>query len=165
MQADSLPPEPRAKPFSVEEPQVASGGAAGAPLGPRVLPPLLGAAVLSLFSETLPGLAPGASLSMMLSKHTPGLFPRTGRVVELITSPILPSPLLPTEGAGVSGRRPTRRPGRPELPHREGVRADPGIPVYWILFSLFKRCRACNYLEDGNPWLDATTHSGNAGEL
>lgn len=64
---------------------------------------------------------------MMLSKHTPGLFPRTGRVVESITSPILPSPLLPTEGAGVSGRRPTRRPERPELPHREGVRADPGI--------------------------------------
>lgn len=37
--------------------------------------------------------------------------------------------------------------------------------VYWILFSLSKRCRACNYLEDGNPWLDAAAHSGNAGEL
>lgn len=100
---------------------------------------------------------------MMLSKHTPGLFPRTGRVVESITSPILPSPLLPTEGAGVSGRRPTRRPERPELPHREGVRADPGILD--SILSLSKRCRACNYLEDGNPWLDAAAHSGNAGEL
>ncbi|XP_070220323.1 retinoic acid receptor beta isoform X3 [Bos mutus] len=27
------------------------------------------------------------------------------------------------------------------------------------------RCRACNYLEDGNPWFDAAAHSGNAGEL
>lgn len=49
--------------------------------------------------------------------------------LESITCPVLPSPLLPTEGAGVSERRPTRRPRRPELPHRERLRADPGIPL------------------------------------
>lgn len=33
------------------------------------------------------------------------------------------------------------------------------------LCSLFKRCGTCNYLENGNSWIDATSHSGNAGEF
>lgn len=28
-----------------------------------------------------------------------------------------------------------------------------------------KRCRTCNYLENGNSWINATSHSGNAGEF
>lgn len=34
-----------------------------------------------------------------------------------------------------------------------------------FLLSLFKRCRTCNYLENGNSWINATSHSGNAGEF
>lgn len=34
-----------------------------------------------------------------------------------------------------------------------------------FLLSLKKRCRTCNYLENGNSWIDAASHSGNAGEF
>ena len=50
------------------------------------------------------------------------------------------------------------------------MKADPWLSP-WLristrfLWSLSKRCRTCNYLENGNSRLDAPSHSGNAGEF
>lgn len=165
LQADSLSPEPPAKPFSIEEPQVASGGAAGVPWGPSGPPPLLGhCRLFGLFKRHFLVLHQELLCQWCWVNTYQDCFPE---LAEWWSRSHLPSSRLrccPRREQGCQ-RRPKRRPRRPELPHHEGVRADSGIPVYRILFSLSKRCRACNYLEDGNPWFDAAAHSGNAGEL
>ena len=95
------------------------------PLGSSASPGALSS--FRSFQETLPGLASGASLSVMLSEHIPGLFPRTGRVVESITSPVLPSPLLPTAGAGVSAPSHAQAPA-PRAPPPWGGESRLGYP-------------------------------------